>query len=96
MNKKPPVRSRNRFNSILILLPLVCFALSTGVAGKGVAAEYDPQDAGHPLRVMAYLVFPLGTIADYCFMRPGFWIVQREPFASFFGYKYIQQLLRIV
>jgi len=53
------------------------------------AEEYDPQEAGHPLKILAYLAFPIGTLIDYGLMRPAYWVVQKEPFRTIFGYEYL-------
>lgn len=92
MNKWPPLRSRKTVNSILLFTFLFSLALCSYGAGTSRADEYDQQDAGNPLRVAAYLLFPVGVLADYCLMRPAFWIVQREPFATVFGYEYISRV----
>ncbi len=67
---------------------IVCAALLVGVlfSTQVCAREYDPQEAGHPLHIAAYLVSPLGVLLDYGLMRPAFWLVQREPFKTIFGY----------
>jgi hypothetical protein len=49
------------------------------------AARYDSQKAGHPLRIVAYLVHPIGVFLDYGLMRPAYYLVQKEPFATIFG-----------
>jgi len=89
MNTKARLSNKARTAVILTLACILFGSLSmVGVQPVG-ANEYEPQDGGHPLRFVAYLVSPLGALADHCLMRPGYWLVQREPFATFFGYKYI-------
>lgn len=58
-------------------------------ASPCAADEYNPQEAGHPLKLLAYLAFPLGTLLDYGLMRPAYWVVQKEPFRTIFGYEYM-------
>jgi hypothetical protein len=78
--------SRSMRSTILSLLFVLflCpgFALS---AQEGWSVKYDPEQAGHPLRVAAYALHPVGVLVDYCLMRPAYWIVQKEPFATIFG-----------
>ena len=78
--------SRSMRSTILSLLFVLflCpgFALS---AQEGWSAKYEPEQAGHPLRVAAYALHPVGVLVDYCLMRPAYWIVQKEPFTTIFG-----------
>jgi hypothetical protein len=73
--------------SILLILAF-CAGLFVGVPTTP-ADEYDPQEAGHPLKLIAYLAFPIGTLLDYGLMRPLYWVVQKEPFRTIFGYEYL-------
>ncbi len=73
--------------SILTILA-VCSGMFLWVP-QGAADEYDPQEAGHPLKLVAYLAFPIGTLLDYGLMRPAYWVVQKEPFRTIFGYEYM-------
>jgi len=49
------------------------------------ADEYEPSDAGFPLRVVAYVVNPVGVVLDYLILRPAYWIGSHEPFRTVFG-----------
>ncbi len=56
-------------------------------AGPAAAAdEYDPQYAGHPLRILAYVTHPIGVIFDYLLFRPAHWIGSHEPLKTIFGH----------
>lgn len=58
------------------------------VTAAPVAADsYDPQEAGHPVRIIAYAVHPVGVILDLLIFRPMHWIGSREPLATFFGHE---------
>ena len=48
-------------------------------------ANYDPQRAGHPLRIVAYVVHPVGVILDYLILRPCYWLGSHEPLRTLFG-----------
>jgi len=48
-------------------------------------AGYEPDRAGHPLRVVAYVVHPVGVILDYAIFRPAYWIGSHEPLRTLFG-----------
>lgn len=54
-------------------------------AGTARADEYDPKKAGHPLRIVAYVVHPIGVTLDYLILRPAWWIGSYEPFRTLFG-----------
>ena len=51
------------------------------------ADEYEERHAGHPLRIVAYMVHPIGVILDYVLLRPIHWIGGFEPFKTLFGHK---------
>jgi hypothetical protein len=62
------------------------FVFALGAARPAAADEHDPQRTGHPLRVLAYAVYPIGVALDYLIMRPAHWVVEREPFRTIFGH----------
>ena len=58
------------------------------VAPLSVSAdEYNEEHAGHPLRIAAYVVHPIGVIIDYVLLRPAHWIASHEPFKTLFGHR---------
>ncbi len=46
---------------------------------------YEPDRAGHPLRVVAYALHPVGVILDYAILRPAYWLGSHEPLRTLFG-----------
>ena len=64
-------------------LALAAFAVASGAR----ADDYDPQKAGHPVRIAAYVVHPVGVVLDLLIFRPAHWIGSKEPFARFFGHE---------
>lgn len=56
-------------------------------AGPAAASDHDPERAGHPLRMVAYALHPVGVAFDYLVMRPAHWLVHREPFRTLFGHR---------
>jgi hypothetical protein len=50
-----------------------------------VMAGYDPDRAGHPLRIVAYVLHPVGVILDYALYRPAYWLGSHEPLRTLFG-----------
>lgn len=51
------------------------------------ADEYDPQRAGHPVRILAYVVHPVGVILDLLVFRPAHWLGSRPGLDEFFGHE---------
>ena len=47
--------------------------------------SYEPEMAGHPLRIVAYAVHPVGVILDYLVLRPCYWLGSHEPLRTLFG-----------
>ena len=54
-------------------------------SAPSVLARYEPLRAGHPLRVAAYVLHPVGVILDYAIFRPCYWIGSHEPLRTLFG-----------
>jgi len=69
------------------LVAVVGIVTFTVTAGDAEADRYDPKKAGNPVRISAYILHPVGVLLDYGLMRPCFWVVQREPFSTIFGYQ---------
>ncbi len=69
-----------------LLAGAVALALLAGAAPVS-ADEYDPKRAGHPLRIVAYVVRPVGVAIDYLILRPAHWIGKHEPFKTIFGHE---------
>lgn len=55
-------------------------------APRALADEHDPEETGHPVRIAAYALHPIGVILDWLVMRPAHWLVEREPFRTLFGH----------
>jgi hypothetical protein len=54
-------------------------------AAPSPMANYEPLQAGHPLRIAAYVLHPVGVILDYAIFRPFYWIGSHEPLRTLFG-----------
>jgi len=76
--------NRSRFRG---WIPALMATLVMALASPVSANEYDPQRAGHPLRIVAYVIHPVGVAFDYLFMRPAHWLVSQEPFKTAFGHE---------
>ncbi len=72
------------------LKKLVCSAALVVVlsfaAAPAVADDHDSKRSGHPLRIAAYVVHPIGVILDTLIFRPAHWVVSKEPLKTLFGH----------
>ena len=78
------------FSGIRLIALAIFIALTIMVtAGTALAADSDfnAQEAGHPLRIIAYAAHPVGVIIEYTLFRPAYWIGNKEPFKTIFGQK---------
>lgn len=62
----------------------LCAAIT--VSAPAQADEYDSQQTGHPVRIAAYILHPVGVILDTLIFKPAHWLVHREPFTTLFGH----------
>lgn len=75
---------RNRAVACLAALTL---ALMIAVAPTPAAADqYDSKLAGHPLRIAAYVLHPVGAILEILIVRPAHWLINREPVKTLVGH----------
>jgi hypothetical protein len=70
-----------------VRLAAVSLALMGLLAAPAAADDYDPSRAGHPLRVIAYLLHPVGVALDYLVMRPAHWLGSQEPTRTIVGHE---------
>lgn len=76
---------RSRHRSRVWLGALLAAAWLAFSAIPVQAGDYDPQQAGHPLRVIAYVLHPVGVALDYLIFRPAYWLGSKEPLRTIFG-----------
>jgi hypothetical protein len=58
------------------------------VASPAVAdEEHEDTYAGHPLRIVAYVLHPIGVILDTLIFRPFHWLGNHEPFSTLNGHE---------
>ncbi len=65
---------------------LLAACLAFGAAAPAAADEYNAKRAGHPLRIVAYVLHPLGVLIDFILLRPAHWIGSQEPLRTVFGH----------
>lgn len=83
-----PIPSQRRPRGLVLrgLAVASVMALGLAVASPAAAeAEYDPPDAGHPVRIAAYVLHPVGVVYDYLLLRPAWWVGSYQPFRTLFG-----------
>lgn len=73
-------RARRGFSALLCALLLLS-------ATPAVSDEYDDSSSGHPLRIVAYVLHPIGVVLDYLIFRPAHWLVRHEPMKTVFGHE---------
>jgi len=76
---------RRRSTAGLVLALVLGWALLAAPAA--LADDYRPTRAGHPMRIVAYVVHPVGVAIDYLLMRPAHWVVSHEPLGTIFGHE---------
>ncbi len=75
----------HRYTAALILT-LTLLSPGAALAGSSLyKGEYDPNNAGHPLKLAYYILYPVGGTLDYLIYRPAWHIGQVEPFRTLFG-----------
>ncbi len=62
-------------------------ALALALSSPAAADEYDSSNAGHPIRLIAYALYPVGVAIDYLLLRPAHWLVSYEPLKTIFGHE---------
>lgn len=62
-------------------------AMLVASASPAFADRYDKGKAGHPLRIAAYVLYPIGALLDVLITRPAHWLISQEPFKSSVGHE---------
>lgn len=72
-----------RFIAAGILALVLAWSAAPAAA---VPDDYDDMQS-HPLRVAAYLVYPIGFTAEWLVFRPFHYVVSRPYLDAFFGHR---------
>jgi hypothetical protein len=78
------LRGKKRRGTARWLAAVVALAM-LAVSSPAAAEEYDETYSGHPLRIVAYVLHPVGVILDTLIFRPFHWIGSHEPFKTLVG-----------
>ena len=79
----PRRKSFTRQVAAIVLL----VTMSIAAASPAFADRYDKKRAGHPLRIAAYVLYPVGALIDVLLVRPAHWLISQEPFKSAVGHE---------
>lgn len=92
INVRRPTRTLRSLGRLRTLQRLALTVLALGMmaiasATPSRADDYDEKSAGHPLRIIAYVLHPVGVAIDYLLLRPAHWLGSREPMKTIFGHE---------
>jgi hypothetical protein len=79
--QKAQTTLRRSVAAVLLVVGVAALAL------PAAADEYDARRAGHPLRVIAYVVHPVGVALDYLLFRPAHWVGSQPVIRTIFGHE---------
>ena len=79
------VRMRRWIDSQAAALALIA-VLAFG-AGPASADTYEPESAGNPLRVVAYVLHPVGVLLDVLIFRPAHWLGSQPVISQLIGHE---------
>lgn len=84
--ERRPVMQYQRSRRQRFLAALVLIAGLAAWAAPAGADEYDAHRAGHPLRLVAYALHPIGVTLDYLLFRPAHWVGSLPVLRTLFGH----------
>ena len=67
-----------RTTAVALGVAVLCSVISALPARAGTT-QYNPRRAGHPLRIVAYAMHPVGVALDYLIFRPAWWVGSASP-----------------
>ena len=68
-------------------LAIAVAAVLLWTAAPAAADPHDSSESGHPLRIVAYIVHPVGVFLDTLIFRPAHWLVHRGSLKELFGHE---------
>jgi hypothetical protein len=85
--KPPTAPSLRRPSRFLRRAALAATAAALLAAPPGARADdHDPERSAHPVRIVGYVLHPIGVMLDFLIVRPAHWVAEREPFRTLFGH----------
>jgi hypothetical protein len=82
MGRRASKRSRSRAGRGIATCAVLLLLVG---ATPSAAEEYQSTYTGHPLRILAYVVHPIGVILNVLIFRPAHWIASHEPIKKLVG-----------
>jgi hypothetical protein len=79
---KPGKREVEMLIRSLAAALVVAFLAAPASAGT---TRYNPERSGHPLRIIAYALHPVGWTLDTLIFHPAWWLGTHEPLRTIFG-----------
>ena len=76
-----PIAATVRWGAVCAAVALMAMS-----AAPARADDYDPENSGHPLRILAYVLHPVGVVIDTLIFRPAHFLVSYEPLKTLFGH----------
>jgi len=70
---------------ILLAVTLPILLVGIPAFANDTDDDYDPNETGHPLRIAAYVLHPVGVILDTLIFRPMHWLGTHEPIKTLVG-----------
>lgn len=70
----------------ITLCALLAVLGAAQVRALGQGDEYD-ETQGHPLRIAAYLIHPIGFALEWTLLRPFHWVVSQPGLDRVFGHR---------
>ncbi|MBW2543809.1 MAG: hypothetical protein JRF15_17145 [Deltaproteobacteria bacterium] len=80
-------RKSRRSGLTRLFATTTALAMLAAASPAAAAEEYDETYSGHPLRVVAYVLHPIGVILDTLIFKPFHWIGSHEPIKTLVGQK---------
>ena len=77
-------RRLHRLFAMAFLAPLLLLG-APALGADGSEDDYDSGEAGNPLRIVAYVLHPVGVVLDTLIFRPAQWIGSKEPIKTLVG-----------
>ena len=66
---------------------LLAAVLGVSASGTARADDHDPKTTGHPVRIAAYVLHPVGVLFDFLIFRPAHWLGHTEPIGTLVGHE---------
>ena len=74
-----------RLGSVVLLACMLALVFASPAA----AQRYRSKRAGHPLRIVAYALHPVGVILDRLIFHPAWVVAQYEPIRTLVGMEHV-------